>query len=66
MTENKRFVVNDNGTVLDTVTGENFNTFEEVVDTLNYYENNCLRYQKTIAELKNGTYKEELPITQRK
>lgn len=62
----KRFVVNDNGTVLDTVTGENFDTVEEVVDTLNYYENNCLRYQKIISELKDGTYKEPLPITQRK
>lgn len=62
----ERFVVNDNGTVLDTVTGENFDTVEEVVDTLNYYENNCLRYQKIISELKDGTYKEPLPITQRK
>lgn len=61
-----RFVVNDNGTVLDTVTGENFDTVEEVVDTLNYYENNCLRYQKIISELKKGTYEEPLPITQRK
>ena len=66
MTGNKRFIVDNDRTVLDTVTGENFDTVEEVVDTLNYYENNCLRYQKTIAELKNGTYKEELPITQRK
>ena len=66
MIENKRFIVNTDGKVLDTVTGENFDTVEEVVDTLNYYENNCLRYQKTIAELKKGTYKEPLPITQRK
>lgn len=65
MIERKRFIVDD-GTVLDTVTGENFDTVEEVVTTLNYYEDNCLRYQETIAELKEGTYKEPLPITQRK
>ena len=65
MTENKRFIVDD-GTVLDTITGENFDTVEEVVDILNYYENICLRYQRIISELKNGTYEEELPITQRK
>lgn len=38
----------------------------EIVDTLNYYERNCLRYEKIISELKDGTYKEPLPITQRK
>lgn len=64
MTE-KRFIV-DNKTLIDIVTGENFSTVEEVVDTLNYYENTCRRYEKKISELKNGTYKEELPITQRK
>lgn len=62
----KRFIVNNDGILVDTVTGENFDIVEEVVDILNYYENNCLRYQKIISELKNGTYKEELPITQRK
>ena len=66
MTEKKRFIVDDAGTLIDMVTGENFDIVEEVVDILNYYENNCLRYQKIIFELKNGTYKEELPITQRK
>lgn len=66
MIERKRFIVNNDGKVLDTVTGENFDTVEEVVDVLNYYEDNCLRYQKTITELKKGTYKETLPITQRK
>lgn len=66
MIEKKRFIVDDAGTLIDMVTGENFDIVEEVVDILNYYENNCLRYQKIISELKNGTYKEELPITQRK
>ena len=66
MIERKRFIVNNDGILVDTVTGENFDTVEEVVDVLNYYEDNCLRYQKTIAELKKGTYKEPLPITQRK
>ena len=66
MIEKKRFIVDDAGTLIDMVTGENFDIVEEVVDILNYYENNCLRYQKIIFELKNGTYKEELPITQRK
>ena len=64
MTE--RFIVDDAGTLIDMVTGENFDIVEEVVDTLNYYENTYLKYEKTIAELKNGTYKEPLPITQRK
>ena len=62
----ERFIVDDAGTLIDMVTGENFDIVEEVVDTLNYYENTCLRYEKIISELKNGTYKEELPITQRK
>lgn len=66
MIEKKRFIVDDAGTLIDMVTGENFDIVEEVVDILNYYENTCLRYQKIISELKNGTYKEELPITQRK
>ena len=66
MIERKRFIVNNDGTLVDTVTGENFDAIEEVADTLNYYEDNCLRYQETIAELKKGTYKEPLPITQRK
>ncbi len=65
-TEKKRFIVDDAGTLIDTVTGENFDIVEEVVDTLNYYENTCLKNQKTISELKDGTYKEPLPITQRK
>lgn len=64
MTE-KRFVV-DNRTIIDTVTGENFSTVGEVVDILNNYENTCVRYEKIISELKNGNYKEDLPITQRK
>ena len=64
MTE--RFMVDDAGTLIDMVTGENFDIVEEVVDILNYYENTCRRYEKIISELKNGTYKEELPITQRK
>ena len=66
MNENKRWIVDDAGTLIDIVTGENFDIVEEVVDTLNYYENTCLRYQQTISELKDGTYKEPLPITQRK
>ena len=64
MTE--RFIVDDAGTLIDMVTGENFDIVEEVVDILNYYENTCLQYQKIISELKNDTYKEPLPITQRK
>lgn len=38
----------------------------EIVDTLNYYAETCLRYQKIISGLKEGTYKEPFPITQRK
>lgn len=67
MTEkSKRWIVDDAGTLIDMVTRENFDIVEEIVDTLNYYEETCLRYQKTISELKEGTYKEPLPITQRK
>jgi len=66
MTENKRFIVDDAGTLIDMVTRENFDIVEEVVDILNNYEDTCLRYEKTIAELKKGTYEEPLPITQRK
>ena len=66
MTENKRFMVDDTGTLIDMVTRENFDTVEEVVDILNNYEDTCVRYEKIISELKKGTYKEELPITQRK
>ena len=62
----KRFIVNNDGILVDTVTGENFDIVEEVVDTLNRYENTCRRYEQKISELKNGTYNEELPITQRK
>ena len=62
----ERYMVDDAGTLIDTVTGENFDIVEEIVDTLNYYEEICLKYEKTISELKNGTYKEPLPITQRK
>lgn len=65
MTE-KRFMVDDAGTLIDMVTRETFDIVEEVVDLLNYYENTCLRYEKIISELKDGTYKEPLPITQRK
>ena len=65
-TEKKRFIVDDAGTLIDTVTGENFDIVEEVVDTLNYYENTCLKHEQTISELKDGIYKEPLPITQRK
>ena len=67
MTEkNKRWIVDDAGTLIDMVTRENFDIVEEIVDTLNYYEETCLKYEKTIKELKDGTYKEPLPITQRK
>ena len=66
MSENKRFMVDDAGTLIDRVTRENFDIVEEVVDILNNYEDTCVRYEKIISELKNGTYKEELPITQRK
>ena len=66
MTKKERWIVDDAGTLIDMVTGENFDIVEEVVDTLNYYENTCLKYEKTISELKDGTYKEPLPITQRK
>lgn len=38
----------------------------DVVDTLNYYEYTCSRYEKIIGELKDGTYKEPVPITSRK
>lgn len=64
MTE-KRFVMNNNE-LFDTVTNEIFKSLGDVVDTLNYYEETCLRYEKIIGELKDGTYKEPLPITQRK
>ena len=67
MTEkNKRWIVDDAGTLIDMVTMENFDIVEEIVDTLNYYEETFLKYEKTISELKNGTHKEPLPITQRK
>ena len=67
MTEkSKRWIVDDAGTLIDMVTGENFDIVEEIVDTLNYYEEACLKYQKTISGLRDGTYKEPLPITQRK
>lgn len=67
MTEkSKRWIVDDAGTLIDIVTRENFDIVEEIVDTLNYYEETCLRYEKIIRELKDGTYKEPLPITQRK
>ena len=63
---NERFIVDTAGTLIDMVTRENFDIVEEVVDILNNYEDTCVRYEKIISELKNGTYKEELPITQRK
>lgn len=53
--KNKRWIVDDAGSLIDTVTLEYFDIVEEIVDTLNYYEENCLRYQKTISELKDGT-----------
>ena len=62
----KRFMVDDAGTLIDLVTRETYDIVEEVVDLLNYYENTCLKYEKTICELKNGTYKEPVPITSRK
>ena len=65
-TEKERWVVDDAGTLIDMVTRETYDIVEEVVDVLNYYENTCVKYEKTISELKNGTYKEPLPITQRK
>lgn len=41
-----------------------------VADVFKYigedYEETCLKYEKTIRDLKDGTYKEPLPITQRK
>ena len=64
MTE-KRFIMN-NGELFDTVTNETFKCLEDVVETLNYYEETCLKYEKTIRDLKDGAYKEPLPITQRK
>lgn len=64
--QKKRWIVDDAGTLIDMVTREAYDIVEEVVDILNYYENNCLRYKQTISELKDGTYKEPLPITQRK
>ena len=66
MTVNKRFIVDDAGTLIDMVTRDTFDIVEEVVDILNNYEDTCIRYEKIISELKNGTYNEELPITQRK
>ena len=67
MTEkSKRWIVDDAGTLIDMVTRENFDIVEEIVDTLNYYEETCLKHEKTISELKDGTYVEPLPITQRK
>ena len=65
MTKKERWIVDDAG-IIDMVTGENFDIVEEVVDTLNYYEETCLRYEKIIRKLKDGTYKEPLLITQRK
>ena len=64
--KNKRWIVDDAGTLIDIVTRDCFDIVEEIVDTLNYYEETCLKYEKTIRELKDGTYKEPLPITQRK
>ena len=64
--KNKRWMVDDAGTLIDIVTRECFDIVEEIVDILNYYEEVCLKYEKTIRELKKGTYKEPLPITQRK
>ena len=64
MTE-KRFIMN-NGELFDIVTNETFKCLGDVVDTLNYYEETCLKYEKTIRELKEGIYKEPLPITSRK
>lgn len=66
MTEKERFMIDDSGTLIDLVTRETYDIVEEVVDVLNNYENTVLRYEKIISELKDGTYKEELPITQRK
>lgn len=66
MTKKERWIVDDAGTLIDIETRDTFDIVEEVVDTLNYYENTCLKYEKTISELKDGTYKEPLPITQRK
>lgn len=67
MTEkSKRWIVDDAGTLIDTVTGENFDLVEEIVDILNCYEETCLKYEKIIRELKDGTYKEPLSIAQRK
>ena len=65
-TKKERWIVDDAGTLIDIVTRETYDIVEEVVDILNYYENTCLRYQQTISELKDGTYKEPLPITQSK
>lgn len=65
-TKKERWIVDDAGTLIDMVTRETYDIVEEVVDVLNYYENNCERYLQTINELKDGTYKEPLPITQRK
>ena len=66
MSENKRFMVDDAGTLIDMVTRDTFDIVEEVVDILNNYEDTCVRYEKIISKQKNGTYKEDLPITQRK
>ena len=64
--QSKRWIVDDAGTLIDIVTRESFDIVEEIVDTLNYYEETCLKYEKTISELKDGTYVEPLPITSRK
>lgn len=53
MTE-KRFKIDDNGVLIDTLTTETFKTVEDVVDILNYYENSCLRFEKRIRELKDN------------
>lgn len=50
MSENKRFAkCKDQCKVFDWITNNILDIYE-IVDTLNYYENTCLKYEKTIAD----------------
>ena len=73
MTRNKRYIVDDAGTLIDTVTKECYDIVEEVVDVLNEKENSIRHYEEVIDELTSKiirinrlTTDNELPITQRK
>ena len=65
MTEKRFSKCKDQCKVYDWVTNGVLD-IKEIVDTLNYYESTCLKYERTIRKLKDGTYKEPLAITQRK